>query len=414
MGSPEPVPRRQKCPRFRERKGLALIDGTTLQTNVTFILSLHREAASLPVPNMRKSYDAVKNALPHIQDLHPYVPGEQPQGEGWVKLNTNENPYPPSPKVAGAIAVEAEKLRLYPEPLSLKLRLAIGARYGLGSANVIIGNGSDNLLDLVTRCYVSGPGAGHTVPSYSLYPVVCGMSGQQLIDLPFDGSMELNVEAMAATGAKVFFLTNPNAPTGVAFTLAEIEAALQAIDGLLVVDEAYVDFGGETAIPLLRDYENLIVVRTFSKSYSLAGMRVGYAMASEDIVAMLDRVRDAYNLDRIAQAAALAAFEDFDYFEMQREKVITTREAVRRQFDALGWFSFPSAANFLFTEPVSASGASGAEVASELFNFLKERRILVRYFPNHPLTCAFIRVSIGTDAQMQAFIKGIQSWLNHA
>lgn len=363
---------------------------------------------------MEKSYDAAINALPHIQDLHPYVPGEQPQGEGWVKLNTNENPYPPSPEVAGAVSDEVKKLRLYPEPQSMKLREAIGERFGFPATNVIIGNGSDNLLDLITRCFVSDPGAGHTVPSYSLYPVVCGMSGQQLIDLPFDRSMQLNCGALAATDAKVFFLTNPNAPTGVAFSTSRIEAVLQAIDGLLVVDEAYVDFGGETAIPLLRHYENLVVVRTFSKSYSLAGMRVGYALASDGIVGMLDRVRDAYNVDRIAQAAALAAFEDVDYFEAQREKVMATRQATLDQLDDLGWFTYDSAANFLFTEPVSATGATGAEVAGELFNFLKERRVLVRYFPNHPLTCAFIRVTIGTDAQMQAFIEGIQSWLNNA
>ena len=363
---------------------------------------------------MKKSFDALTNSLPHIQDLHAYVPGEQPQGEGWTKLNTNENPYPPSPKVAPAVSVEVEKLRLYPEPLSARLRQAIGERYGMSARNVIIGNGSDNLLDLITRSYVSDPGAGHTVPSYSLYPVVCGMSGQRLIDLPFDRSMQLKVDALAATDAKVFFLTNPNAPTGVAFSRAEIEAALQAIDGLLVVDEAYVDFGGETAIPLLRDYENLIVVRTFSKSYALAGMRVGYALASEAVVSMLDRVRDAYNLDRIAQAAALAAFEDVEYFEAQRKKVVATREATRQKLDALGWFTYPSATNFLFTEPANASGETGAEVAAGLFNYLKARRVLVRYFPKHPLTCAFIRVSIGTDAQMQVFIEGIQSWLNNA
>jgi histidinol-phosphate aminotransferase len=363
---------------------------------------------------MKKLYDAASNARPHIRDLHPYVPGEQPQGEGWVKLNTNENPYPPSPKVGTAVAAEVDKLRLYPEPLSFKLRQAIGARYGMSAKNVIIGNGSDNLLDLITRCYVSDPGAGHTVPSYSLYPVVCGMSGQQLIDLPFDRSMQLDVTALAATNAKVFFLTNPNAPTGVAFPRREIEAVLQAIDGLLVVDEAYVDFGGETAVSLLRDYENLIVVRTFSKSYALAGMRIGYALASEGVIGMLDRVRDAYNLDRIAQAAALAAFEDVDYFEAQREKVIATREATRRKLDKLGWFTYPSSANFLFTEPVSSGGTSGAEVAGALFDFLKERGVLVRYFPKHPLTCAFIRVSVGTEAQMQAFTEGIQSWLKNA
>ncbi|MFO8027202.1 MAG: histidinol-phosphate transaminase [Opitutales bacterium] len=363
---------------------------------------------------MKKSYDAASNALPHIQDLHPYVPGEQPQGEGWVKLNTNENPYPPSPRVAGAVSAEVDQLRLYPEPRSMTLRQAIGERHGFSAANVIVGNGSDNLLDLVTRCFVSAPGAGQTVPSYSLYPVVCGMSGQPLIDLPFARSMRLDVEALAATDAKVFFLTNPNAPTGVAFSRAEIEAALQAIDGLLVVDEAYVDFGGETAIPLLHEYANLIVVRTFSKSYSLAGMRVGYALAGGEIVGMLDRVRDAYNVDRIAQAAALAAFEDVAYFEVQREKVVATREATRARLEALGWFTYDSAANFLFTEPANAAGATGAEVAAELFEFLKERRVLVRYFPKHPLTCAFIRVSIGTDDQMQSLIQGIHSWLNYA
>ncbi len=363
---------------------------------------------------MKKTFDAFQRARSHIQQLHAYEPGEQPQGDGWTKLNTNENPYPPTPKLAAVLAGEVNQLRLYPEPRSLQLRQAIAGRYGLSAANVILGNGSDNLLDLITRCFVSAPGAGHTVPSYSLYPVVCGMSGQPLIDLPFDRSMQLDVAALAATDAKVFFLTNPNAPTGVAFSRSEIEAALQAIDGLLVVDEAYVDFGGETAIPLLREYENLIVVRTFSKSYALAGMRVGYALANEGIIALLDRVRDAYNVDRIAQAAALAAFEDVDYFEAQREKVIATRETLRAQLDELGWFTYPSAANFLFTEPLSSSGATGAEVAAELFGFLKERRILVRYFPNHPLTCAFIRVSIGTDAQMKLFIQSIQSWLDNA
>ncbi|MEO0510705.1 MAG: histidinol-phosphate transaminase [Verrucomicrobiota bacterium] len=362
---------------------------------------------------MKKTFDASSRALPHIQDLHAYVPGEQPQGDGWVKLNTNENPYPPSPDVARAMVAEVEKLRLYPEPLSMKLREAIGQRYGLSGASVIIGNGSDNILDLITRCFVCDPGAIHTVPSYSLYPVVTGMSGQKLIDLPFDRSMQLDVEALAAINARVFFLTNPNAPTGVAFPLAKIEAVLQAIDGLLVVDEAYVDFGGESSIPLLRDYENLIVVRTFSKSYSLAGMRIGYALASKGIIGMLDRVRDAYNLDRVAQVAALAAFQDVDYFEAQREKVVTTREETRVKLDALGWFTYSSSANFLFTEPKNVVGETGAAVARSLFEFLKARKVLVRYFPNHPLTCAFIRVSIGTNAEMKAFNEAVESWLNN-
>lgn len=363
---------------------------------------------------MKKSFEAGARAQAHIQALHAYVPGEQPQGGGWTKLNTNENPYPPSPAVGPAVAAEAAQLQCYPEPTSGGLRAAIGESAGFSAAHVIIGNGSDNILDLITRCFAQGPGAGHTVPSYSLYPVVAGMSGQALQEVPFDRSMRLDVAAIAALKATVFFLTNPNAPTGVAFPLKEIEQVLQVIDGLLVVDEAYVDFGGESAVPLLKEYENLIVVRTFSKSYSLAGMRVGYALAAPEIIGLLDRVRDAYNLDRIAQAAALAAFSDRDYFEARCADVIATRESTRSALKALDWFTYPSAANFLFTEPKNTAGECGPEVAASLFEHLKEQRVLVRYFPGHPLTCAFIRVSIGTDNQMQVFLTAINSWLNHA
>jgi histidinol-phosphate aminotransferase len=363
---------------------------------------------------MKKTFDANARALLHVQQLHAYVPGEQPQGEGWVKLNTNENPYPPSPKVGEAVAGEVSKLRRYPDPVSFRLRAAIGERFGLTAKNVIIGNGSDNILDLITRCYVSDQGASYTVPSYSLYPVVAGMSGKGISEVPFTRSMKLNVSGIIAENAPVFFLTSPNAPTGVMFPLSEIEAVLQGIDGILVVDEAYVDFGGETAASLLGKYENLIVVRTFSKSYALAGMRVGFAMASEGIIGMLNRVRDAYNVDRIAQAAALAAFEDVEYFEEQRQKVIATRESTFAQLNKLGWFTYPSAANLVFTEPKNAAGESGAEVAADLFEHLKQSRVLVRYFPSHPLTCSFIRVSIGTDAEMEAFLTAVTSWLNNA
>ena len=363
---------------------------------------------------MKRTFDASSRALPHVQNLHAYVPGEQPQGEGWVKLNTNENPYPPSPKVAEAVAAEVSQLRKYPEPVSRELRAAIGERFGLTQSNVIIGNGSDNILDLITRCFVDAEGAGHTVPSYSLYPVVAGMSDKGLVDVPFTREMKLDVDAIAALNTSVFFLTSPNAPTGVAFTCAEIASVLDRIDGLLVVDEAYVDFGGETAAPLLQEYQNLIIVRTFSKSYGLAGMRVGFALADAGIVNILDRVRDAYNLDRIAQAAALAAFEDTQYFDEQCAKVVATREQTRAELDRFGWFTYPSAANLLFTEPKNALGESGAEVARELFEYLKASKVLVRYFPGHPLTCAFIRVSIGTDTEMKAFLTAVESWLKHA
>ncbi len=363
---------------------------------------------------MKKRFDAPLLAQPHVQKLHAYVPGEQPEGNDWVKLNTNESPYPPSPNVAPVITEELNALRLYPEPTSAGLRVTIGKRFGLDHRHVILGNGSDNLLDLLVRCFAQDPGVGHTVPSYSLYPVVAGMSGQGLLSVPFDREMELPIREMAAAGAPIFFLTNPNAPTGVSFTRETIEEALQAVDGLLVVDEAYVDFGGETSAPLLQEYENLVVVRTFSKSYGLAGLRVGYALATPGIIEMLDRVRDAYNLDRVAQAGALAAFEDVADFEKKRDAIIATRERVRSSLDHLKWFTYPSAANFLFTEPRNASGETGSEVAADLFQHLREQRILVRYFPKHPLTCSFIRVSVGTDEDMDRFITSVQSWLNHA
>lgn len=363
---------------------------------------------------MKKKFDAMARALPHIQKLHAYVPGEQPQGTGWTKLNTNENPYLPSPAVGPAVQAEVEHLRLYPEPVSCELRDAIEKRFGLSSGSVIIGNGSDNILDLITRCFASGPGVGHTIPSYSLYPVVAGMSGTGLIDIPFTREMTLDVEALVASEASVFFLTSPNAPTGVPFKPEEIESVLQRIDGLLVVDEAYVDFGGESAVSLVSEYQNLIVVRTFSKSYGLAGMRVGFAMGDPKVIGFLDRVRDAYNLDRLAQAAALAAFEDIEYFEVQRKKVMKTRERVRERLNSLDWFTYPSASNFLFTEPVDDTGNQGAEVAKGFFEYLKEKRILVRYFPGHPLTCSFVRVSIGTDAEMEVFLTAAESWLKNA
>jgi histidinol-phosphate aminotransferase len=363
---------------------------------------------------VKKPFDADSNALDHVQKLDAYVPGKQPHGEGWVKLNTNENPYLPSPKVAKAVACEVEQLRRYPEPTCLKLRTAIGERFGLTADNVIIGNGSDNILDLITRCYVPNCKVGQTVPSYSLYPVVAGMSGHGIIDVPFTRSIELDVDAIATADTSVFFLASPNAPTGVEFPLSKIEAILQRIDGLLVVDEAYVDFGGESAVGLLKEYENLVVVRTFSKSYSLAGMRIGFGMASKGVIGMLNRVRDAYNVDRIAQVAAQAAFDDVEYFESRRQQVIVTREMLHTQLDALDWFTYPSVANFLFTEPQNALGQSGAEVAASLFAYLNNAKVLVRYFPEHPLTCSFIRVSIGTETEMEFFLTTVKSWLKVA
>ena len=360
---------------------------------------------------MSEEFDADKLIVSWVKELSPYVPGEQPQSQGWVKLNTNENPYPASANIAKVIEDEVKALRLYPEPTSLELRKAIAKQFELSAEQVIIGNGSNNILDMITRSFVGLGQAGHTVPSYSLYPVVVAMSGGDLLNIPFEEAMELPVEAIAKTPASVFFLTNPNAPTGVCFSLESIEAVLKKIKGILVVDEAYIDFGGQSARVLLKSYDNLIVVQTFSKSYSLAGLRVGYALASPRIIQVLDSVRDAYNVDRLAQAIAQVALEDRAHFEANCEKIIQTRNQSLAFFQSLDWFTYPSSANFLFTKPKNVQGESGPEVAASLFDYLKSKKILVRYFGSHPLTCSFLRVSIGTDNQMKTFNEGIESWL---
>jgi histidinol-phosphate aminotransferase len=296
---------------------------------------------------MSPTFNSDAMVVPWVKALTGYVPGEQPQGEGWVKLNTNENPYPASPKVLEAIQEKVSSLRLYPEPQSQKLRAGISQKFGLKTSNVIVGNGSDNILDMITRSFVGKGQAGHTVPSYSLYPVVVGLTGGSLFDIPFEASMELPVEAIVKADASVFFLTNPNAPTGVCFSLESIESVLKKIKGLLVVDEAYVDFGGQSASVLLGKYDNLIVVQTFSKSRSLAGLRVGFALASETIISILDRVRDAYNVDSLAQVGALAALEDEDTFLNNTQEIIKTRANSEASLQNLNWFTYPSSANFL-------------------------------------------------------------------
>jgi len=402
-------------------------------------------------------------ALPHVAALHAYTPGLQPTEPGWIKLNTNECPYPPSPAVAAAIVAElgtgdehGASLRLYPEPTSAALRAAIAEHHnreiggGVGGAesaasvngtsvlraeNVCVGNGSDDILNLLVRCFCSvevgqgsksassgageagGSGsraAGFTLPSYSLYPVLVGIANGQSIAIEFDRSMRLPVERIAASGASIFFLTSPNAPTGVGFSAAEIEAVLAAYDGLLVVDEAYAPFARENAVGLLARYPRLIVVRTFSKAYALAGIRVGYCLAHERVVALLDRVRDSYNVNRLSQAAALAALGDLQYYAGVIVKICATREATLARFAEAGWFCYPSQANFIFAEPRNARGKTGAAVAQAAYDFLCERRILVRHFPKHPLTAPFLRITVGTDEQMLTLWHTLQEWLHHA
>ncbi len=368
-------------------------------------------------------------ALPHVAKLHAYTPGLQPTEAGWIKLNTNESPYPPSPRVAEAlqreIGGEGAALRLYPNPKSAPLRAAVARLHGHGLAaeHVCIGNGSDDILNLLVRAFCGvgggnpvGPAAaaGFTLPSYSLYPVLVEIQDSRAEVIPFDRSMRLPVERMAASPARAFFLTSPNAPTGVAFANAEIERVLASFRGLLVVDEAYAPFARENALPLLARHPHLVVVRTLSKAYALAGLRVGYALGSPGVIEALDRVRDSYNVNRLSQVAALAALGDQPYYDDLIARIKVTRDRCREELAARrGWFTYPSEANFLFTEPRNARGESGPAVAKSAYDFLFSHRVLVRHFPSHALTAPFLRISVGTDREMHVLSETLDAWLKN-
>lgn len=367
----------------------------------------------------------------NVAGMHGYVPGQQPQDEGWVKLNTNENPYAPSPKVVEAIIAELQeagaKLRLYPNPTSYPLRVAVAGHHGLEPAHVLMGNGADDVLNLLLRVFaapvasnwgaVSGGmdgavalGAGMTVPSYSLYSTLARAQGTNLKEVAFDASMRLPLEGIVNSGARLFLLTNPNAPTGVAFSPEQIEALLQGFKGILVLDETYAPFATTNAVGLLERYPNLVIVRSFSKAYALAGMRLGYALASSEIIDLLDRVRDSYNLDRLAQAAGLAAITDQPYYTERIKQIRQNRRAAENDYDRRGWFTYPSEANFHFTRPQTPSGLYGAEVAARCFEFLKKERVLVRAFPAHPLTRNFLRISVGSESEMARLAEVLDAW----
>ncbi len=358
-------------------------------------------------------------ALPHVASLHAYTPGLQPTEPGWVKLNTNECPYPPSPRVAEALRLEmganGASLRLYPNPKSAPLRSAIASHHGhsLAAENVIVGNGSDDILNLLVRAFCTREAAaGFTFPSYSLYPVLVEIQDAGSLVIEFDRTMRLPLERIAASKARAFFLTSPNAPTGVAFSNAELARVLEVFPGLLVVDEAYAPFASEDAVPLLAAHPRLVVVRTLSKAYALAGIRVGYALAHPEIIELLDRVRDSYNVNRLSQAAALAALGHPEYYAHIIARIKATRDRfVADTQQRRGWFTYKSSSNFIFTEPKNARGESGPTVAKAAYDFLCAHKILVRHFPSHALTASFLRISVGTDDEMLVLSETLDTWL---
>lgn len=337
-----------------------------------------------------------------VRELEPYVPGEQPQIDGLIKLNTNESPYPPSPRVIDLMTHDAiDRLRLYPDPNSKKLKDTIANYYGVKQEQIFVGNGSDEVLALLFMAFFQqDKPLLYPDITYSFYPVYCKLFGIASRTIPLREDYSIDFTDYPSDNGGIIF-PNPNAPTAIGEPLAKIEALLQRnTESVVVVDEAYIDFGGETAIKLVNKYPNLLVVQTLSKSRSLAGMRVGLAVGHKDLIEALDRVKNSFNsypLDRLAEAATIVAFEDDAYFQSCRDKIITTREWTTRELEKLGFRVLPSQANFVFAEPV---GKNAAEVAQ----YLRDHKILVRYF-NKPRINQFLRITIGTDEQMAQLIE---------
>jgi histidinol-phosphate aminotransferase len=340
--------------------------------------------------------------------LQPYVPGEQPRIADLVKLNTNENPYAPSPHVIDAIQAAADSgLERYPDPESLALREAIARRHDLASAQVFAGNGSDEVLAHAFFAFFQ-QAEPLLIPdvSYSFYRVYAQLYGIECELQPVDEGLCIDADALAARAARGcagIVLANPNAPTGIGLPLAHIERLLAACpDRVVLVDEAYVDFGAESALPLIARHPNLLVVQTLSKSRALAGLRVGFACGQPHLIEALQRVKNSFNsypLDRLATAGAIAAFEDETWFTRTRDAIVDTREGLTLQLEDLGFEVLPSQANFVFAR-------HPAHDAARLAASLRERAVLVRHF-DQPRIAQYLRISIGTRDQCAALVGAL-------
>jgi histidinol-phosphate aminotransferase len=339
----------------------------------------------------------------NIADMAGYVPGFQPSDEeAWIKLNTNENPYPPSPQVIKAIqAATGDDLRKYPDAPSRAGRDAAAKLYGYPTDWVIMANGSDELLNnLIRACAGEGDEIAYLHPSYSYYSTLADIQGAQVKTFALTENGEIQGLPDRYTG-KLFFLTNPNAPLGLRWGIEEVAALADRCDGLLVVDEAYADFAEGNCLDLVRQKPNVLVTRTLSKSYSLAGMRLGLAIARPEIIAALDKIRDHYNLDRLAQTAVAAALTDQEYFKSCVERICATREWFSAELVKLGYGVIPSSTNYLFATPADQDG-------KRVYDALFERKILVRYFSD-PVLAHGLRISIGTRDEMEKTLHALRA-----
>jgi histidinol-phosphate aminotransferase len=333
----------------------------------------------------------VPRARPNVERMSGYTPGEQPRpGERVIKLNTNENPFPPSPAVMEAIrTIDPERLRRYPHPSSEDFRKTAARVHGVSPDMIVAGNGSDEILAMVVRTYL---GAGEILaypdPTYSLYPVLADIGDVQVAAVPWGADFDLPIEALLATHPRAIFFANPNAPTGTLVPADRIRALASRFSGLLLIDEAYVDFADQNSLGLVKEFPNLVITRTLSKGYGLAGLRFGYAIAAPEIVMEMNKVKDSYNCDAVAIAAATAALDDQSYARRSWEHVRQERTRLGQALTRLGWQVIPSQANFVLA--TCPGGDAGA-----IYRKLKARGILVRFFDKPGLDDK-LRITIGT------------------
>lgn len=359
---------------------------------------------------------------PLVRALHPYVPGEQPKVKGLIKLNTNENPYPPSPKVLRAVrAAVDDRLRLYPNPTAQVLREQLARMHRCTPAQVFVGNGSDECLALAVRAFVepvqSDPGTRpdarsmvqYLTPSYSLYPVLADTHGAARNAVPLQGDFGIPTVSQLRRGSRwrfdaaLTFITTPNAPSGRGYEVAELRTLCRAQRGVTILDEAYVDFADEHALPLALEFPHVLVARTFSKAYSLCFQRIGYFIGSRELIAALDSVRDSYNVNGLGQIAALETLKDLPYYRANFRRVVRTRETLTRELATLGFEVLPSQANFILAKPPRFA-------ARTWLARLRERRILVRWF-SAPEVRDYLRITIGTDTDAAALIAAAKAIL---
>jgi histidinol-phosphate aminotransferase len=335
--------------------------------------------------------------------MAPYVPGEQPgPGERVIKLNTNENPFPPSPRVLEAIrGVDGEQLRRYPSPKADAFRAMASRVHGVAPDMILAGNGSDEVLAIAVRTFV-GPGEvlAYPDPTYSLYPVLAESGENRIATVPWEDGWQLPIAALLGTSARAIFFANPNAPTGTLVPPAKVRELAVAFDGLVLVDEAYVDFADTSCLALVRELPNVMICRTFSKGYSLAGLRFGYAIAAPALIAEMTKVKDSYNCDAVAIAAATAALADQDYARGTWQAVRGERERLTAELHKRGWQVIPSQTNFLL--------ATCPGDAAAIYQALKRKHILVRYF-DKPGLADKLRITVGTAEQNDAVLEALPS-----